>query len=102
LVARDGTIDGALSARLVAAALASQGVMIEAEEAGQPWLVQAAPVTGLGADDAPIATVVIGQKADVGLAGLFRGARSLLVLAAIAALVAIALAAAHIRRNTTR
>jgi hypothetical protein len=84
LVAPDGTTDGSVPPEVLdAAAVPSTGVD-EVTSGGALWMVQRFALTSPGSG-APVASIVLARRLDVGLAGLFPGARPL--LAAIATLL---------------
>jgi hypothetical protein len=101
LIAPSGAIEGTLPGAVVEAGLAAKGAMIETDHEGTPWLVQSHLVPSIEPDAAPIATLVVGREALVGLAGLFGSARAVLLWTALAAACALIGAVADIRRNST-
>jgi Protein kinase domain len=97
MVAPDGTAQGNVSSAVVAAGMAARDIG-EVEVAGEPWLVQRHPIASPGSDS-PIAFFVLAHPAEMGLAGLFPGARIVLgglaVLLAVGGLGAVALVRAR-------
>jgi len=92
MVAPDGTAQGPVPAAVVGAGLRLDSADIEEVTADDTrWLVQRHPVAGPGSGPA-IADIVLAHPADVGLAGLFRGARVVLGGLAIALAVSAGLA----------
>jgi Protein kinase domain len=97
MVAPDGTAQGKVPPAVVSAGLAARDIG-EVEVAGERWLVQRHPIASPGSDS-PIAFFVLAHPAEMGLAGLFPGARIVLgglaVLLAVGGLGAVALVRAR-------
>jgi hypothetical protein len=77
LAAPGGAAEGSVPPAVLAAGRA--GEIDEIERDGQTWLVQRYPLNGPGAT--AMADIVLARQVDVGLAGLFPGARNVLALA---------------------
>jgi hypothetical protein len=82
MVAPDGTAQGNVPPAVVAAGLESREIR-EVEVAGEPWLVQRHPIESPGSSR-PIAYFVLAHPAEIGLAGLFPGARLVLGVLGVA------------------
>jgi serine/threonine-protein kinase len=91
IVTRDG-VEGALPA-----GGAGTGGLITTTVDGRPWFVQAHPVPGL-AGGRPVASLVMAQQADVGVAGVLAGARAALAAAAVTLLALAAWSFVVVRR----
>jgi predicted Ser/Thr protein kinase len=83
LVAPDGAVEGDVPSAVVAKATDS---LAEVDD----WLVQRQPVPDLSGAGAPIAQLVLARPVDVGLAGLFPHARTILLFAAALAFAVLA------------
>src|SRR4029079_5890291 len=97
LVAPDGGADGSVPAEVLASAPDRAPAIEEVTSGGESWMVQRFALASPGSDE-EVASIVLARRLDVGLAGLFPGARPL--LAALAALlIALGLLFAVIARR---
>ena len=97
LVAPDGAMAGPVPPAVARAGLAAGTDDDLVTVGGDTWLVESRPLAGLS-DQAEIARMVLARPIDVGLAGLFAGARAVLGILT-AGLLALALAGALIARR---
>jgi Protein kinase domain/Putative zinc-finger len=97
LVAPDGAMVGPVPGAVARAGLAAGTDDDLVTVGGDTWLVESRPLAGLS-DQAEIARMVLARPIDVGLAGLFAGARAVLGILT-AGLLALALAGALIARR---
>ena len=100
LVAGDGTFAGDAPSSVVTRAVASApegGAMVELEIDGAAWLVQRQPLVSPGGTSG-VATILLARKFDVGLSGLFPGARRALAACALM-LALLALCAGQVARR---
>jgi hypothetical protein len=86
LAAPAGAAEGSVPPAVLAAGQRAGNDVEEIRQGGQTWLVQRYPVTGPGSIDA-IADIILARRVDVGLAGLFPGARGVLAAAALVLLL---------------
>jgi hypothetical protein len=82
LAAPAGIAEGSMPAAVLAAGLRAGDEVEEIRRDGQTWLVQRYPVTGSVSPE-PIADIVLARRVDVGLAGLFPRARTVLAIASL-------------------
>jgi predicted Ser/Thr protein kinase len=102
LAAPFGAAEGSIPPPVLAAGLGAGNDVEEIHRAGQTWLVQRVPLAGPTAIEA-IADIVLARRVDVGLAGLFPGARTVLAVASLAlALIILAGLVEGRRRDLTR
>jgi len=102
LVSPGGAAEGSVPAAILAEAPGEPLVIDEVTEGGHTWLIERFPL-GLAEPDGEAPSIVLARPLDVGLAGLFPGARPLLVGAALvlAALAALFTTLAR-RRDLSR
>jgi tRNA A-37 threonylcarbamoyl transferase component Bud32 len=102
LVAPDGTADGSVPLDVMAEASDPSRGIDEVTRGSETWMVERFALTSPGSD-APVASIVLARPFDVGLAGLFPGARPLLAALAVLLLVlAITFAGLARRRDLSR
>jgi hypothetical protein len=102
LVGPDGTTDGSVPAEVLAEAPIEATGIDEVTSGNETWMVQRFSLISPGSGE-PVASIVLARRLDVGLAGLFPGARPLLAaLAAVLLALAIAFAALARRRDLSR
>jgi serine/threonine protein kinase len=88
LVAPGGATDGGdIPARVLAEGKQAEGTTREVVDEGRSWLVQTHPLGGLEAGEREIARIILARPMEVGLAGLFPGARLVLGLLTLVLLV---------------
>ena len=102
LVAPGGAAEGSVPPAILAASPGDPLTIDEVARDGETWLVQRFPLALAGPDgEAP--SIVLARRLDIGLAGLFPGARPLLMGAAgLLALLAALFAAIARRRDLSR
>jgi hypothetical protein len=98
LVAPDGTVDGTVPRAVLAAAPEDAAGIEEVASGDGTWMVQRFALTSPGSD-AEVASIVLARRLDVGLAGLFPGARPLLASLAALLVALVALFALLARRR---
>ena len=106
LVAPGGPAEGSVPPAVMAAAPADPRAIDEIARGGQTWLVQRFPLP-LPAPPEDRASIVLARRLDIGLAGLFPGARPLLIgtaalLLVLAAVLALLARARDLGRRSPR